>query len=88
MAETIGSLMDKSSIMALKIYHMQEQVDRTDAPPEHREACQRRVEIMKQQVNDLAEELNELAEALFQRKKELKVYRQFKMYNDPIYRSK
>jgi hypoxanthine-guanine phosphoribosyltransferase len=88
MAETIGSLIDKMSIVDLKIYHMQEQVDRVDVSTDHRESCRRRVDIMKTQKTDLAAELNVLVEDVLSGKKTLKVYRQFKMYNDPAYRSK
>jgi hypothetical protein len=85
-AETIGSLVDKLSIIGLKIYHMQEQVDRKDASAEHRENCRRRVEVMQNQKKDLAEELNELSKGVLAGTRVLKVYRQFKMYNDPAYR--
>ncbi len=87
MAETIGSLVDKISITELKIFHMQKQVNRTDATDDHRKACEQRVTVLKEQKNDLETELTELAQAIFSRKKALKVYRQFKMYNDPVYRS-
>ncbi len=87
MAETIGSLVDKISIAELKIYHMQEQAERTDATPEHQEKCRQRVEILERQRNDLAEELTGFVELWRQGKWIPKVYRQFKMYNDPQYKS-
>jgi hypothetical protein len=88
MAETIGSLVDKITISQLKIFHMQEQVDRADATPEHRERCQQRVEIMTRQRDDLAAEMNDLVEKWAKGLWKPKVYRQFKMYNDPQYRVK
>jgi len=86
MAETIGSLVDKITIVDLKIYHMKEQVDRTDISGSHRKACQLKVAILIEQRNDLTHELNGLAQDIFAGRKELKVYRQFKMYNDPVFR--
>jgi hypothetical protein len=88
MAETIGSLVDKISIAQLKIYHMQEQVDRPDAAPEHRERCRQRVEILTRQRDDLAAEMNDLVDRWSKGQWTPKVYRQFKMYNDPQYRMK
>lgn len=88
MADTVGSLVDKLSILELKIYHMQLQVERTDATQEHRDTCARRVAVMKEQRADLQSELSELAEGVMAGKRVMKVYRQFKMYNDPSYRPK
>lgn len=86
MAETVGSLVDKISIVELKIFHMQEQADRQDASPEFRAQCQDRLSILRRQRDDLAEELNELVTAIATGEVVPKVYRQFKMYNDPSYR--
>lgn len=88
MAETVGSLVDKISIMELKLYHMQLQVQRSDATQQHREACAQKAAMITQQRDDLAAELTELMDSLMNGRRTLKVYRQFKMYNDPIYRSK
>jgi hypothetical protein len=87
-AETVGSLVDKISITSLKIFHMQKQVERTDATQEHRENCARRVTVLTDQRNDLEAEVTELLSAVLSGKKTMKVYRQFKMYNDPAYRPK
>ena len=87
MAETIGSLVDKITIVDLKIYHMQEQVDRADAEETHKARCRDRVGVLKIQRADLVEELSELARNVLDGRIRLKVYRQFKMYNDPAYRS-
>ncbi len=86
MAETIGTLVDKMSILDLKIYHMQKQANRSDATPEHREKCLGKAEILKTQMADLTVELSELTADVLSGKRKLKVYRQFKMYNDPVYR--
>jgi len=88
MAETIGSLVDKISIVDLKIYHMKEQAARKDASREHQAQSKQKSSILEEQRSDLISELSELAQDVIDGKKTLKVYRQFKMYNDPIYRSK
>jgi hypothetical protein len=62
MAETIGSLVDKLSIVELKIYHMREQAERTDRPAGFREACLGRISVMHEQRDDLAAELTQLVE--------------------------
>ncbi|MEX1184498.1 MAG: DUF4254 domain-containing protein [Gemmatimonadota bacterium] len=85
MAETVGSLVDKISIMELKIHHMREQADRTDADADFRAGCQRRLAIMLTQRNDLAEELSALLADIAAGRARPKIYRQFKMYNDPAY---
>jgi hypothetical protein len=85
-AETVGSLVDKLSIVELKIYHMQEQAEREDAAPEFRERCGERLAVLRVQRDDLAEELSGLLSDIASGKTVPKVYRQFKMYNDPQYR--
>lgn len=87
MAETVGWLADKLSIMELKIYHMREQADRVDATPEFRAQCADRVLVLEQQRDDLASELSVLLQGLASGAVVPKVYRQFKMYNDPAYRT-
>ena len=87
MAETIGSLADKLGIMELKIYHMREQAERADAAAEFRARCSERAAVLEQQRNDLQGELTELLAALASGTVVPKLYRQFKMYNDPAYRS-
>ena len=86
MAETVGWLADKLSIVELKIYHMQEQADRRDATPEFRERCAGRLEVLRMQRDDLAAELTQLLADVASGRVVPKVYRQFKMYNDPQYR--
>jgi hypothetical protein len=88
MAETIGSLADKLSIIQLKIFHMREQLERADASAEHKAACTAKLEVMDVQKNDLAEEMTKLVSDVTAGRVKLKIYRQFKMYNDPKYRAK
>jgi hypothetical protein len=87
MAETVGSLADKIGIMELKIYHMQEQAERHDATAEFRNACGEKLRILRLQRDDLAFELDALLADLASGRVMPKVYRQFKMYNDPQYRT-
>ncbi len=81
--ETPGSAIDRLSIMALRIYHLREQLEREDATPEHRHTVSQRLERCHLQHADLAQSLAELLDDLFAGRKVLKVYHQFKMYNDP-----
>ena len=74
---------DRLSILALKIYHMQEQVDRTDASAEHKARCQQKLNILLQQRTDLSTAIDQLLEDFEAGRKYMKVYKQMKMYNDP-----
>jgi hypothetical protein len=85
-AETVGWLVDKITIIELKIYHMREQAEREDATPEFRERCRQRIEVMNEQRDDLAAEVTKLIADMAGGRVVPKVYRQFKMYNDPQYR--
>jgi hypothetical protein len=84
-AETIGWLVDKLSIVELKIYHMREQAEREDRPADFRERCLNRLAVLQEQRDDLAAELTQLAADIAAGRVTPKVYRQFKMYNDPQY---
>lgn len=86
MAETVGWLADKLSIVELKRYHMREQAERLDASNDFREQCQRKLEVLTVQRDDLASELTQLLGDIAAGRVVPKVYRQFKMYNDPKYR--
>ena len=81
--ETPGSAIDRLSIMSLRIYHMQEQLGRTDTSDEHRRKVQGRLDLCHSQHGDLSQSLAELLEDIFAGHKLLKLYRQMKMYNDP-----
>lgn len=74
---------DRLSILALKIYHMREQVERQDTTPEHHEACQKKLDILLEQQKDLSSAINQLLADIEAGKKYMKVYKQMKMYNDP-----
>ena len=74
---------DRLSILALKIYHMQEQVRRTDATDEHKAKCQAKLDILLQQRADLSLAIDQLLDDFANGRKYMKVYRQMKMYNDP-----
>lgn len=87
MAETVGSLVDKITIVELKIFHMREQSQRTDVDAAFRDRCGQRLAVMFEQRDDLAAELTTLIADMAAGRVVPKVYRQFKMYNDPQYRS-
>ena len=74
---------DRLSILALKIYHMQEQADRQDATDEHRQRCQAKLSVLLEQQVDLSTAIDQLLEDIAEGRKYMKVYRQMKMYNDP-----
>jgi hypothetical protein len=88
MAETIGWLTDKIIIAELKIYHTREQLDRTDADESHKQLCRHRLKVLNLQRNDLKKEISQLLKDMIQGKVKPKIYRQFKMYNDPRFRIK
>ena len=73
---------DRLSILALKIYHMKEQVDRKDASPEHIAKCQAKLDVLLEQQKDLSLAIDQLLEDIQAGRKYMKVYRQMKMYND------
>jgi hypothetical protein len=81
--ETPGSAIDKLSILSLRLFHMEEQVFRTDATAEHRAKVKAKLEILHEQHRDMSNSLGELLDDIFSGRKRLKIYRQFKMYNDP-----
>ena len=74
---------DRLSILALKIYHMQEQVDRKDADAEHIAKCKAKLAVLLEQQKDLSLAIDQLLDDIAEGKKYMKVYRQMKMYNDP-----
>lgn len=74
---------DRLSILALKIYHMQQEVLRTDVDQNHRDQCQKKLNILLEQRSDLSSAIEELIEDIASGRKYMKVYKQMKMYNDP-----
>ncbi len=73
---------DRLSILALKIYHMREQVERSDASEEHRDKCRTKLNTLLEQQRDLSTAINSLLEDIEAGRKYMKVYKQMKMYND------
>ena len=74
---------DRLSILALKIYHMKEQVERPEASEEHKAKCQAKLDVLLEQQVDLSTAIDQLLEDIEAGRKYMKVYRQMKMYNDP-----
>ena len=74
---------DRLSILALKIYHMKEQAERNDASAEHKEKCQKKLDVLMEQQVDLSTAIDQLLEDIENGRKYMKVYKQMKMYNDP-----
>lgn len=83
---------DRLSILALKLYHMNEEANRTDASKEHQMACKTKLNVLLEQQKDLSEAIDQLLEDIKIGDKYMKVYKQMKMYNDdemnPVLRSK
>jgi hypothetical protein len=73
---------DRLSILALKIYHMQEEATREEATQEHRDKCRAKLEILLEQRTDLSTAIDDLLEDIKNGDKLMKVYKQMKMYND------
>jgi hypothetical protein len=82
-SETAGSMIDRLSILALKVHAMRQQAARTDADDAHRANAQGRLDRLLQQRDDLAACLDALLADAAAGRAYFKVYRQFKMYNDP-----
>ncbi len=81
-SETPGSMIDRLSINALKIYHMNEEIQREDVAESHRKKCFGKLSVLQEQREDLRQCLDKLLVDLSIGKKRLKVYQQMKMYND------
>ena len=80
--ESPAWVIDRLSILCLKIYHMQEQVDRVDVDEKHKKQCTQKLLILQEQELDLTNSFNQLLQDFEEGKKKIKVYRQMKMYND------
>ena len=74
---------DRLCIFALKIYHMQQEVERTDTTKEHHDQCQVKLAILLEQKKDLSTAIDQLLADIEAGRKYMKVYKQMKMYNDP-----
>lgn len=83
---------DRFSILALKVYHMNEEANRTDASEEHLVQVKAKLNVLLDQHNDLSTAIEELIQDISSGKKYMKVYKQMKMYNDdelnPVLRGK
>ena len=82
-SESPGLMIDRLSILALKIFHTQEEMERSDAPPGHAERNLDRLQILRTQRLDLAGCLADLWNETLHGTRRFKLYRQLKMYNDP-----
>ncbi|MEM6718274.1 MAG: DUF4254 domain-containing protein [Bacteroidota bacterium] len=81
-SESPAWAIDRLSILALKIYHMQEEADREDASEAHRAKCQDKLTILLEQRVDLSTAIDQLITDIENGDKYMKVYKQMKMYND------
>jgi len=81
--ETPGSVIDRLSILTLRIYHLEEQAGRSDATTDHIEKVKQKLAVCLVQQEDLSNSLTELLADIFAGRKRHRTYRQFKMYNDP-----
>lgn len=82
-SETPGNLLDRLSILTLKVYYMGHEAERQEAPRAHRQACRQRLAVLREQRDDMYGCLCRLCLDLWSGRKIFKLYRQFKMYNDP-----
>jgi hypothetical protein len=81
-SETPAWLLDRMSILLLKIYHMKEQTQRKDVGADHVAKCQSKLSILMEQREDMRQAFDELVEDIGNGSRKFKVYRQMKMYND------
>lgn len=73
---------DRLSILALKIYHMEEEAYRENASEDHRKSCQAKLDVLLEQRVDLSSAIDQLLDDIAHGRKYMKVYKQMKMYND------
>lgn len=82
-SESPGLMIDRLSILALKLYHTQEEIARRDAPAGHEERNRERLLLLEEQREDLTDCLDRLWSDVLAGRRRFKIYRQLKMYNDP-----
>jgi hypothetical protein len=91
-SESPAWAIDRLSILALKIYHMEEEVNREDASQDHKNSCQLKLNVLLEQRKDLSSAIDQLLADIEIGNKYMKVYKQMKMYNDdelnPVLRKK
>jgi hypothetical protein len=75
---------DRLSILELKIFHIEKEIERRDIDSAQREKCARKRQILCEQREDLTAALDMLIDDISEGRKYMKVYRQMKMYNDPM----
>jgi hypothetical protein len=81
-SESPAWTLDRLSILALKIYHMNEEATRAEASQEHRDKCQVKLNVLLEQRTDLFTAIDDLLTDIENGDKFMKVYKQMKMYND------
>ncbi|THF47632.1 DUF4254 domain-containing protein [Flavobacterium supellecticarium] len=81
-SESPAWAIDRLSILALKIYHMNEEANRVEATAEHRAKCQEKLNVLLEQKKDLTTAIDDLLTDIASGDKYMKVYKQMKMYND------
>ena len=81
--ETPAWAIDRLSILALKIYHMRQETQRSDVDEAHRDACRKKLDVLLSQQVDLSRAIEELIEDIEAGRKYMKTYKQMKMYNYP-----
>ena len=81
--ETPGWAIDRLSILALKIYHMDQEANRRDADDSHIAICRQKLKVLLEQKRDMLTSIDQLLEDLIAGRKKMKLYKQMKMYNDP-----
>ncbi len=81
-SESPAWALDRLSILALKIYHMAEEANRSSASQAHRTQCQQKLAVLLTQQEDLCTAIDQLIEDIAKGNKYMKVYKQMKMYND------
>jgi len=81
-SETIAWALDRLSILALKIFHMSEEVNRENAEQSHKLSCQKKLDVLNEQKLDLSTAIDQLIEDIEKGNKYMKIYKQMKMYND------
>jgi hypothetical protein len=82
-SESPGLMIDRLSILSLKLFHTKEEIDRTGAPAGHAELNRQRLLILAEQRDDLASALGRLWGQVLAGERRFKLYKQLKMYNDP-----
>ena len=81
-SESPAWAIDRLSILALKIFHMKQETERTDVDQSHIYNCKKKLAVLNEQNKDLCTAIDELMDDIQNGKKYMKTYKQMKMYND------